>query len=401
MKHKNSFLKRVWADVSLDDIKHNYNVIRSLVSPKTKIMAIVKADGYGHGAVQTSRVLSQVGVDFFGVSNLDEARQLRHGGITAPILILGYTPYECAAELIEYDIMQTVYTYDTAKKFSDAAKWLGKMITVHLKIDTGMSRLGMMYQDKRLDDGAIDEAEKIYSLEGLKFGGIFTHFAAADDEKSSFTQHQFDLFMYFCSRLKDRGIDVGLRHCCNSAGLINYPNMHLDMVRPGIILYGLPPDNDPKSIEKYGLRPAMELKTAISYIKEIRENTSVSYGRIYTAPKPVRIATLPIGYADGFSRIFSNGADVLINGHRASVVGRVCMDQCMVDVTGIPDVNTSSTVTIFGRDGEQFISACKIAEYLGTIGYEVICQIGKRVPRVYILNGQESGYLNYIEGGIN
>lgn len=400
MKHNNSFLKRVWADVSLDDIKHNYSVIRSLVSKKTKIMAIVKADGYGHGAVQTSRVLSDMGADFFGVSNLDEARQLRHGGITAPILILGYTPYECAAELIEYGIMQTVYTYDAAKKFSDAAEWIGKKITVHLKIDTGMSRLGMMYQDKKKDLSALDEAVKIYSLPGLEFGGIFTHFAAAD-ENSSFTKHQFDLFMYFCDRLKDKGIDVGLRHCCNSAGLINYPEMHLDIVRPGIILYGLPPDNKLSSIEKFGLRPAMELKTAISYIKQIRENTSVSYGRIYTAPKEVRIATLPIGYADGFSRIFSNGADVLINGKRASVVGRVCMDQCMVDVTGIPDADTSSTVTIFGHDGDQFISACKIAEYLGTIGYEVICQIGKRVPRVYILNGKEAGYLNYIEGGIN
>ena len=400
MKHKNSFLKRVWADVSLDDIKHNYSVIRKLTSPNTKIMAIVKADGYGHGAVQTSRVLSDMGADLFGVSNLDEARQLRHGGITAPILILGYTPYECAPELIEYDIMQTVYTYDAAKKFSDAAEWLGKKLTVHLKIDTGMSRLGMMYQDKKRDAGAIDEAVKIYSLPGLEFNGIFTHFAVADED-AAFTRRQFDLFMYFCNTLEGKGIDVGLRHCCNSAGLINYPDMHLDIVRPGIILYGLPPDNKLESIEPFGLRPAMELKTAISYIKEIDENTPVSYGRIYTAPKKVRLATLPIGYADGFSRIFSNGADVLINGCTASVVGRVCMDQCMVDVSNIEGVDTSCIVTIFGHDGEHFISACKIAEYLGTIGYEVICQIGKRVPRVYILNGHEAGYLNYIEGGIN
>jgi alanine racemase len=357
------------------------------------MMAVVKADAYGHGAPFVAKEFDALGADYFGVSNIEEALQLRRCGISKPILILGYTPPEYADVLIEKKISQTVFSLDYAKELSAAAVKSGGKITAHIKIDTGMSRIGFLFHNECESKESLDEITKAAALQGLDLEGAFTHFAVADEPDNEFTHTQFNRFIDALSALESRNVKFRLRHCCNSAGLLNFPEMQLDMVRPGIILYGLTPcAGMPMPIE---LKPVMSLKTAISQVKELDKDTAISYGMTYRTQNKSVIATLPIGYADGYARSLSNSAEVLIKGKRASVVGRVCMDQSMADITAIDGATVSDIATIIGSDGGEQVTMEEIASKMGTINYETACLIGKRVPRVFLKNGGLVGQQNY------
>lgn len=389
------FLKRTWATIDLDAIRDNYHAILGTLAPGCRAMAIVKADAYGHGAGYVSRALRDAGADWFGVSNLDEALQIRRAGITQPILILGYTPARETRRLAEYEITQTVCNGEYGEELSRAAAAAGVAVRIHIKIDTGMSRIGFLCQREKELPQAVAEVSAICRLPGLVPEGIFTHFASADEEEGeTFTRLQFSLFQAVVAALEEKGIHFALRHCCNSAATLLYPEMHLDLVRPGLILYGLFPSS--WLAGKLPLRPAMELKTVVSMVKDIPAGSVVSYGRTYTASKETTLATVPIGYADGYPRSFSNRAYMLVNGRCAPITGRVCMDQCMLDVSGIPGVQEGMVVTVFGRDGGETLPVEEFASLCGTINYESICLIGKRVPRVFLSGGRTVGQLNYI-----
>lgn len=392
----NDFLKRTWAEIDLDNIVHNYKVIRGLLKPDVKMMCIVKADAYGHGVEYVANQHQMLGADWFGVSNIEEARQLRQNGIVKPILILGYTPVERAAELYSSTITQSVFSLDYARELSKQAVANSITINVHLKIDTGMGRIGLIYHDRERDRNAIEEAKEICSLPGLCCDGIFAHFAVADEgeDGEAFTRQQFDNFNYLISELEKSGIKFKLRHCCNSAATIVYPEMHLDMVRPGIVLYGLAPS--PLLEGAADLRPAMQLKTVISLLKNIESDTTVSYGRIFKTKRPTTVATVPIGYADGYPRAVSGKAEMLVNGVPAPVIGRICMDQCMLDVTAIDNVSEGMTVTVFGEDNGAFLPVDRVSELAGTINYETVCLIGKRVPRIFYRNGKKCGQISLV-----
>lgn len=388
------FLKRTWAEVDADCIAANYRAIRGYIHDGCKFMAIVKADAYGHGAPFVANEFEALGADYFGVSNLEEALQLRESGITKPILILGYTPAECAGKMIEKNITQTVLSRAYASQLSDAAQGAGGTLRAHIKIDTGMSRIGFLYHDASSGASSIDDILSVAKMPALDLEGIFTHFAVSDEPEKDFTKTQFTRFTDIIEKLSQKGLTFRLRHCCNSAGLLNFPQMQLDMVRPGIILYGLTPaDGMPLPIT---LKPVMSLKTVISQVKTLSDGTAVSYGMKYETKGKTRVATLPVGYADGFVRSLSNSEDVLIDGRRARIVGRVCMDQCMADVTDIPSAVPGSTVTLIGRDGGDCVTMEEIADKMGTINYETACLIGKRVPRVFLKGGKNVGVQNYI-----
>lgn len=388
------FLKRTWAEVDLDKIEKNYRAIRAYVNPRSKIMTVVKADGYGHGASFAAKTFDEAGADWFAVSNIEEAEQLRLSGIQKPILILGYTPPEFAAELIAKQITQTLFSLDYAQQLSAAAMQAGGTVDVHLKLDTGMSRIGFLYHGEEDTSALLQDACGAAKLPGLRIEGVFTHFAVSDEPGNPFTALQFSRFIHAIELLEEKGVHFALRHCCNSAGLLNYPDMQLDMVRPGIILYGLTPAvGMPLPIQLY---PAMSLKTTLFQTKMLAADTPVSYGMTYRTPSERRLGTLPIGYADGYPRSLSGKADVLIRGKRARIVGRVCMDQCMADITDIPEAESGDEVTVIGCDGTQAIPMEEIAAHMGTINYETACLIGKRVPRVFFKGGRQVGQLNYI-----
>lgn len=317
-------------------------------------------------------------------------------GVEKPILILGYTPPEYALQLAVNNISQAVFQYEYGKALSAEAVKHGVQVNMHIKIDTGMTRIGFSYQDNIRDGASVDEIEEICRLPGLYPEGIFTHFASADegDNGEAYTRIQFELFMNMTERLANRGITFDYRHCCNSAGIIEYPEMQLDMVRPGIILYGLAPSDDMR--KKLDLRPVMELKSVVAMVKTIDEETPVSYGRSFVSGGEMKVATVPVGYADGYPRNLSNKADMLINNSRAPIVGRVCMDQTMVDVTNIPGVTQGMTVTVFGKDGDNIIRADELAKKSGIINYEVLCGISRRVPRIYTRDGKVESTVDYL-----
>ena len=389
------FLKRTWAQINLDAVEHNFRVINESLSSGCRAMAIVKADAYGHGAGYVSRALRDAGAEWFGVSNLDEALQIREEGIDESILILAYTPPSMAFRLAENRITQTVFTREYAQRLSRAAEESGVRVRVHIKLDTGMSRIGFFCQNDQGIKDSVDEIEAVCSLPGIEAEGIFTHFTSADEEQGEeFTGLQYDRFQKVIKELEARGVRFALRHCCNSAATMRFPEMHLDLVRPGLILYGLSPAQWMDGT--LPLIPAMELKTVVSMVKTVPSGTAVSYGRTFTANGEAALATLPIGYADGFPRGMSNRAEMLVGGRRAPVVGRVCMDQCMLDVTGIDGVYEGATVTVFGRDGDAVLPVEEFAALSGTINYETVCLIGKRVPRIFQSGGQMIGQLNYI-----
>jgi len=371
--------KRAWAEIDLDAIANNIREIRRIISPETKIMGVVKADGYGHGFVETTKVLLNNGVDYLAVATLEEAAQLRKRKFDVPILILGATETESTDDLVEYNVMPTVFNYSFAKALSDSAQKLGRTAGIHIKLDTGMSRIGFLCKDE-----SIDEIIRISKLPNIKIDGIFSHFACSDEKNREYTRMQFDRFCGMCEKLEKNGIKIPIKHICNSAGIMMYPDMHLDMVRPGIIIYGLYP-SDEVDKSKLNLKPAMTLKAKVTLVKEVEAGVGVSYGKTYITDKQTKIATVPIGYADGYLRTLSNKAHMLYDGKCVNVIGRICMDQCMIDVSNVNNINIGDEVTIFGTD---IVTADTVAEWMGEINYEIVCMIGRRIPRVYIKDGK-------------
>ena len=390
------FLKRTWAQIDLDAIERNYRAIRSALSAGCRLMAVVKADAYGHGDVFVAQTLQTAGADWFGVSNLEEAIRLRQAGITRPILILSYTPPEEAARLAAFDITQTVISEEYAMALEQQAAAADVTVTVHIKLDTGMSRVGFFYHDERTDAAVIDTVARVCGLAHLTAQGIFTHFSCADEPTGeAVTRRQYALFLQAVELLERRGITFEIRHCCNSAATLRFPEMHLDMVRPGLIVYGLFPSAF--LAETVKLEPAMSLKTVVSLVKSVPPHTAVSYGGTHETAADTRVATVPIGYADGYPRALSNTAHMLVAGQPAPLIGRVCMDQCLLDVTAIPEAADGMTVTVFGTDGDQTLSVETMAAWSGSINYETVCLIGKRVPRIFYRDGAMAGKQNYLE----
>lgn len=368
---------RVTANIDVDAICDNISNIKELAGEKTKIMAIMKADGYGHGAIPIAQVLDHIGVDAFGIAIIEEGIQLRNAGIEKTILILGYTPKEQYKELVEYNISQTIFQYDLAKELSEEALRQNKVAPVHIKVDTGMTRLGF-----RDTEESIEEIKKISLLKGVKIEGIFSHFACADEADKTSAHNQLNRFMSFVNRLEEEGLVFPIKHIANSAGIIDLPEAKLDMVRSGIATYGLYPSEEVNK-EQLKLTPALELKSHVSFVKDVEPGIGISYGSTYVTKDKIRVATIPVGYGDGYPRQLSSLGRVLIHGRSAPILGRVCMDQFMVDVTHIHDVKQGDAVTLIGRDGEQFISAEEIGSLVNSFNYEVICNIGKRIPRIY------------------
>ncbi len=386
------FERRCWAEVDLGALRHNFRLIRRAAG-EAAVMAVVKADAYGHGDVAVANLLDEEGAEWFAVSGFEEAVRLRRSGLAKPILILGYTSPENAPSLAVNDITQTVFSPEYAKALSDAAARAAVTVRVHLKVDTGMGRIGFSAVDG-LDEAAA-QMDEVYRLPGLRVTGIFTHFAAADsadEADKDYTRRQYALLDEAVSRLAAAGRDTGLVHCCNSAGTVAWPEFHRDLVRPGIILYGHDPSAD---VHLAGLRPAMRLLAVVSMVKEVKAGDCISYGRTFTAERPLRLATLTIGYADGYPRVLSGRGVVSIHGRPARVVGRVCMDQMMVDVTDIPGVQAGDEAVIFGDETAHSVE--DIAQAEGTVNYEVLCDIGRRVQRLYVENGAQAGSVNYLQ----
>ncbi len=393
----NDFLRRTWAEIDLDVLTENYRAIRGAVPKESMMCCVVKADAYGHGAPTVARLYQQLGADWFAVSNLEEAVQLRRSGIRRPILILGYTPPEMAGVLMQEDIAQSVLSLEYARALSEQAQKAHGRVRCHIKVDTGMSRIGFFYQKQGRDDHSLIEIEEACRLEGLNPEGIFTHFAVADEAQAgeAYTEQQYGCFRAAIAYCEAKGIHFSICHCCNSGAILDYPQMALSMVRPGIIQYGLLPSGQMR--HPIPLRPAMSLRSVISHVKTIVPGTTVSYGRTFQADKAMTLATVPIGYADGYPRRLSGQEDVLVNGKRAPIVGRVCMDQMMIDVTGIDDVHPGQTVTLFGEDHGTFLSVEELSQKADTISYETICLIGKRVPRIYLRDGKPITQMNYFD----
>lgn len=379
----NSTLRRTWVEINLDNLTHNFETIRARAG--VKILGVVKADAYGHGAVRVAKKLEKLGASYLAVSSLDEARELRSGGIETPILILGHTPPEMVRELIDLRITQTVSAYAKAKEYSAAAEQCGGTLRVHIKVDTGMSRLGFLVRGEHFN-GGVDAIAASCALPSLEAEGIFTHFAVSDmdgEENEAYTREQFAIFGRVIDALREKKTTFALRHCANSGAICRYHEMSLDMVRPGIILYGC--GEDARSL---GLRPVMSLKTTVSTIKVFDDDTTVSYGRTYRTEGKTRVAVLPIGYADGLLRALSGKMQVSTPYGKAPQIGRICMDMCMVDVSSLPEVDVGDEIEIFG---EQILCDTD-AKLCDTISYELLCAVSKRVPRIYYENGKQVDY---------
>lgn len=383
-----NMVKRTWAEISLNAIEHNYNVIRNKVADDTKVCCVIKADGYGHGAVELSQIYEKLGADFFAVSNIDEGIEIRKSGSKLPIVILGYTPVSEAENLAEYDISQAVFSLEYAKELSEKCVEEDCICKMHIKVDSGMSRIGFMCQEFPRDEYSIEKICEACCLPNLEVEGLFTHFCVSDEdaEGREFTNKQYENFIHVRDSLKKRGVDISVVHCSNSGAIEDYPETCCDMVRAGIILYGLAPSS--KLADRLDLVPAMTLKTVVAFVKEVQKGATISYGRTFTADRKMKIATVPIGYADGFIRQNAKDGYMMVNGKKAKIVGRICMDQTMLDVTDIEDVKTGDEVVVFGTGENGEPTADSLAENTGTINYETVCLVGKRVPRIYIKDGK-------------
>ena len=382
--------ERVKAVVSLDAIAHNFAEMKKNIAKGTKIVAVIKADGYGHGAEAIARLIEDYDYIWgFAVATPEEALQLRTFGVKKPILILGIVFEEYFTQMIAKEIRLTVCTYEMAQKLSEEAQRQGRDVHIHIGLDTGMSRIGFADRQE-----SVEEIKKISQLPNLKIEGMFTHFARADETDRSPAIDQLNRYLNFAKLLEDAGIQIPMKHCSNSAGIIRVPEANLNAVRAGITIYGIYPSNEvERDIVK--LIPAMELKSHISYIKTVEPGAAFSYGGTFTAKKEMKVATIPVGYADGYPRSLSNKGWVLIHGKKAPILGRVCMDQFMVDITKIPDAKAGDEVTLIGKDGKEFISIEKFGDLSGRFSYEFACDISKRVPIVYIKDGKEWGELTF------
>ena len=377
-----STLKRTWAEISLDNLTHNFETIRRQVGPKAKLLGVVKADAYGHGAVRVAKHLERLGAGYLAVSNLDECEELRVNGITLPILMLGFTPADQAGRILKNDMTQAVPNLAIAEAYSSAAVHAGGTMKVHIKLDTGMGRLGFQCDDAHFA-ASLRDILKILTLPGLDVEGVFTHFCVSDeaaDECVEFTKVQHDRFLRMIDAVETQGnFRFRLHHCCNAGGIASYPEWAWDMVRCGIILYGTG-----DLAERMGMKPVMTVKTTVSTIKDFDPDTSISYGRQFFTTRPSRIAVLPIGYADGLFRALSGKLRVLTPYGEAQQVGRICMDMCMIDVTDLPQLRVGDEIEVFGE--HQLIETA--AKQCGTISYELLCAVSKRVPRYYYLGGK-------------
>ena len=375
-----STLKRTWVEIDLDALAYNYRALRVQMGSHALLLGVVKADAYGHGAVQTARTLEELGAEYLAVSSVDEARELRLAGSKLPILQLGLTDVDQAGVILDNRITQTVWDEASAAAFSAAAVRWGKRMRVHIKLDTGMSRLGFPCGE---DSAALEALCRACALPGLEVEGIFTHFAASDDldgDSRAFTLLQHRRFDAMLRRLEERGVTFRLRHCANSGAVVNYPEFAYDMFRPGIVLYGVGP-----LARRLNLRPLMALKTVVGAVRELSPGETVSYGRTFRAERPSRVGVLPIGYADGLHRTLSNRWRMWTSQGSAPIVGRVCMDMCMVDLTDLPDIRTGDIVEVYGPHNP----VDEAAGLAGTISYELTCSVSKRVPRIYYRNGRE------------
>ncbi len=381
---------RAWAEVDLDAIGHNVNEIKKCLTDSTMLMGVVKANAYGHGVCAVADELIRGGADQLAVAFADEAEELRQNGFQLPILILGKSPDADIERIIDLEIMPSVSDVDFARKLSDAAVAMGKPVRIHIKLDTGMSRIGFMAENPN----TVREIAEISQLPGVIVEGLFTHFASADEDDEAYTELQFGRFMAVADALEKMGVIIPVKHVCNSAGLIKFPHMHLDMVRAGIILYGIYPSTD-FDRALIDLKPAMTFCARVSHVKVLEEDVPLSYGRTFVAKKGSKIATVSAGYADGYPRLLSNKAKMEVSGQIVPQTGRICMDQCMIDVSVVNNINVGDRVVLLGGTAEG-VSTESVADLLGTIGYELVCGVGRRVPRIYIRNGEAVGLLNYL-----
>lgn len=383
---------RAKAVVSLDAIAHNFQEMKKNIAEGTKMIAVIKADGYGHGAVAVAHLVQDYDYIWgFATATAEEALQLRKAGVIKPVLILGIVFRESFEDLIREDIRPAVCTLEMAEELSAEAVRQKKTVHIHLALDTGMTRIGFADTPQ-----SVEMIRKIASLPNLRIEGMFTHFARADEYDRSPAMVQLDRYLKFADMLEEAGVKIPIRHCSNSAGIIRIPEANLNIVRAGITIYGIYPSSEvERDIIK--LEPAMELKSHITYVKEVGAGNAVSYGGTYVTDGMTRIATIPVGYADGYPRQLSNKGWVLIHGKRAGILGRVCMDQFMVDVTEIPEAKAGDEVTLIGRDGEEVITMEEFGDLSGRFSYEFACEISKRVPRVYIKDGRECGKLTFFD----
>lgn len=379
---------RVYATVDLDAIRHNMEAMKANLKDETRMIGVLKSDGYGHGAVPIAWAMDSY-VWGYGVATVEEGVTLRKHGIKKPILVLGVVPYDGYDLLLEYEITSSLFQLKRAERLSCLAEKAGKKAVVHLALDTGMSRIGYPVTRE-----AADEAVKICRLPGIRVEGLFTHFAKADEKDRAATDKQIERYLEFVDMLCERGVTIPVLHCSNSAAILEFPKANFHAVRAGISIYGLYPSEEVDR-DTVRLRPAMELKSVISYVKKIQPGTPVSYGGTFTADREMTIATIPVGYGDGYPRNLSGKGEVLIRGKRARILGRVCMDQFMVDVTGIDGADEEDEVILIGRQGEDEITVEELARVGGGFHYELVCDIGKRVPRVYLENGQVIGTKDY------
>lgn len=375
-----SNLRRTWVEIDLDALIHNYSVLRQRMGQHAQLVGVVKADAYGHGAVQVGRVLEELGAGYLAVSDINEARELRHGGICLPILQLGMTPADQTLLMITNNITQTVHSEAAAQAFSEAAQKTGRRLRVHIKVDTGMSRLGFQCDGEHFAQ-SLAALCRVCALPGLKVEGIFTHFAVSDErteDSIAYTKLQHERFMHLIAALEERGISIPLHHCANSGATVDYPAYAHDLYRPGILLYGVCEQETTMP-----LRPVMTLKTTVGTVKHYDAGVSISYGRTFRTERPTRVGVLPIGYADGFMRVLSGKWNVWTPHGLAPVIGRICMDMCMVDLTDLPQVQEGDDVEVYGVHNP----IADAAHLAGTVPYELMCAVSKRVPRAYYRDG--------------
>ena len=372
---------RCYAEISLEAIGHNIREVKKRLPEGVKLLGVVKANAYGHGAVPVASYLENQ-VDYFATATIEEAVELRENGISAPILILGYVSPSQYGDLVEYDITQTIDSYAQALALEKEAARQNRKAKAHLAVDTGMTRIGF-----QVTEHDADEAAKIADLPHIELEGMFTHFAKSDEEDKTFTKEQLEKYLWMKEELKKRNVTFTYYHCSNSAGIIDLEEANMDIVRAGITTYGMYPSDEVEK-DKVPLKPAMELISHVAHVKWLTEGKPVSYGGTYITTRPTKVATIPVGYGDGYPRSLSNKGYVLIHGQKAPIIGRVCMDQFMVDVTAIEDVEFGDKVVIFGRDGKEFLSVDKLGELSGRFNYEFVCVLNKRIPREYIRHGE-------------
>ena len=393
---------RAWAQVNLDAIANNVRELRRVVGADVKILASVKADAYGHGFLQTALAFLDCGVDILGVAFIDEAEQLRNAGVSCPILILGHSPNECADVLVRRKITPTVFSRDFAAALSQEASARNEIVKIHIKVDTGMNRVGFVYGENTSSrEETVRDILEISKLPNIEIEGVFTHFARADEVDKAFTELQFSRFMKLIDELESHGLRIPIKHAANSAAAIAHPQTRLNMVRAGISLYGCYPsvDVDKGDSDKIilNLIPTMEFRARITCVKEVPQGEPISYGGTFVTSASTKVATIPVGYADGVSRLLSNRGFVIAGGKKVPIIGKICMDQCMIDVTSVNNIDVGDQVIIFGRDNLNLeIPVEEVASLCGTISYETLCAVGKRVPRVYMRDGKIVAVTNHL-----